>query len=228
MAGNETSIPKIGVLAPTYNRPDLARFMALQMANQTLRPHVLCMHQNGPGESYAWTVRDIRTDIDIRWLHTPRRIAQEEWYAVPLERLIAEDCTHFFWCDHDDIYDATHMARGMAALNAGPFDFCINGRAGLLLLTPLYHFDPAIRFTHHDPGGMSSSMCFNRAFAVNLLKDLRANHGALAYADQVLNRVTKPKFRCAVTDAAPSTTYVCHPDTVSSSHWLLQSSIFAL
>jgi len=211
---------KIGIIAPTYNRPDFARFLALQMAAQSRRPDVVCFHQNGTDETYAWAVDDLRGALNIEWIHTPEKLKQEEWYAVPLERLIAAECTQFFWCDHDDIYDTAHVAEGAALLDGDEFDFAVNGRAGFLMLKPEFRYWPDIRFTAHDPGGMSASMCFNRAFAVELLKDLRANAGALAHADQVLTRVTKPKFRCTITDRKPTTAYVCHPTTVSSSHWL--------
>lgn len=218
----QTLPPKIGVIAPTLNRPDFARLLVLQMANQTLPPHVVCVHQNGTPQSYQWTITDIRRPFDVHWIHTPIQIAQEEWYAIPLARLIDQGCTMFFWCDHDDIYTSNHIAAGVELLKTGQFDFSINRRAGLLLLKQPYEFHSDTNFTPHDPGGMSSSMSFNRAFAIELLSDLRANNDALQYADQVLNRVTKPKFRCHVSEAMPTTSYVCHPETVSSRHWLTE------
>ena len=52
----QTLPPKIGVIAPTFNRPDFTRLLVLQMANQTLPPHVVCVHQNGTPQSYQWTI----------------------------------------------------------------------------------------------------------------------------------------------------------------------------
>ena len=227
---------EIGVIAPTYNRPDLARFLALQLENQVMHPHLVAFHQNGTADSYEWAVRDIDRHYDYAWLHTPGEIPQEEWYAKPLEYLIGKGCTHFFWCDHDDIYSRHHIARGMALLEK--HDHVVNQRSGVLLLKAPYHYSPDQAFAVHDPGGMSSSMCFTLQFAKELLQDLRANArkprrvdlnkwqlndtDRLYYADQVVSRVTMPKFTCLLNKDAPTTTYVCHLGTESSSDWVRQ------
>jgi hypothetical protein len=228
---------KIGIITPTYNRPDFARLLALQMQNQRVHPHILCFHQNGTNESYEWAITDINCKFAIKWIHTPEKIPQEEWYATPLEYLINERCTHFFWCDHDDFYGDFHLSNGITLLLQDEYDFQVNERSNKLLLKPkCYEYIYNTRFTAHDPGGMSSSMCFNRKFAIELLKDLRANKcktrivapneftlnetDKLYYADQVVRRVTMPKFRCLLNQEESTTTYVCHPGSSSSSSWL--------
>jgi hypothetical protein len=216
---------KIGVIAPTYNRPDFARFLSLQMANQTVHPDLLAFHQNGTTERYEWAVADVQRTYAYAWLHSPMKLPQEYWYAIPLDYLIAHECTHFFWTDHDDIYGCRHIETGVMNLDRG-YDHVLNTRSSLLLLKrENYRFESNTRFSAHDPGGMSSSMCFNRAFACALLQDLRANAckrtSRLDYADQVVRRVTMPKFCCLLNHGPATTTYVCHADTVSSSHWLL-------
>jgi len=226
---------KIGVMSPTYNRPDLARFLAMQMENQIVHPHLVAIHQNGTPESYEWAVADVNRHYSYSWLHTPEQVPQEEWYAKPLEHLLDQDCTHFFWCDHDDIYGLHHISRGMELLGQG-YDHVVNQRSGMLLLKAPFSYTPDQVFAAHDPGGMSSSMCFTRKFAEELLKDLRENArkpkvvavdqwqmnetDRLGYADQVVRRMTMPKFNCLLNPGAPTTTYVCHKGTVSSSHWL--------
>lgn len=225
---------KIGVIAPTYNRPDFARLLALQLENQVVHPHLVAFHQNGTPESYEWAVADINRHYTYAWLHTPAQTPQEEWYAKPLEHLLEQGCTHFFWCDHDDIYSLHHISHGMEALKDQ--DHVVNQRSGILLLNKPYSYNPDQQFASHDPGGMSSSMCFTRAFAEELLKDLRENASKpkvvgvdqwqlndtdrLGYADQVVRRVTMPKFKSLLNPGDPTTTYVCHGETVSSSHWL--------
>ena len=213
---------KIGIISPTYNRPDFIRLLALQLENQNIRPDFVAFYQNGTPDSYEWAIKDIKHHYKYVWLHEKEKINQEEWYATPLEFLIKENCTHFFWCDHDDIYEASHIKKGMEKLN--DYDYSVNKRSNLLLLKNTYEYFPNQNFTAHDPGGMSSSMCFNRAFAEELVKDLRNNakltDGKLCFADQVVKRVTMPKFNCLVNEEDATTTYVCHPKTVSSSHWL--------
>lgn len=217
---------KIGVLTPTYNRPDFARFLALQMENQELRPNILCIHQNGQSDSYEWSVMDVQRNFDLHWIHTPTRIPQDEWYAIPLEYLINQGVTHYFWCDHDDIYHREHIVNGVDILNGGKgqdYDFSVNEFAGLLLLNETYGYEPVTKFNAHAPGGMSSSMCFNRLFAIELLKDIRKNTGENrnGYTDQIVGLITKQKFRCYLNPSKPpTTTYVCHSATVSSRNWL--------
>jgi len=211
---------KIGIIAPTYNRPDFARLLALQMKNQTLCTDLIAFHQNGTVDSYEWAVKDI--DLPYKWIHTPNQINQEEWYAKPIEALLEVDCTHFFWCDHDDIYISQHIEKGMKLLEE--YDHVVNEHSGMLLLKKEYVYQPNKIFTAHDPGGMSSSMCFNRNFAIKLLSDLRNNvelkENRLYYADQVVRRVTMPGFKCLLNKEDATTVYVCHSGTVSSSHWL--------
>lgn len=164
---------KIGVIVPTYNRPDFARFLALQMENQVIHPHLIAFHQNGTSESYEWAVSDINCHYAYAWLHTKGKIPEEEWYAIPLAYLIEQGCTHFFWCDHDDIYERHHIARGIDLLQE--CDHVVNQRAGMLFIQKPYTYIAEKIFSAHDPGGMSSSMCFNRRFAKELLSDLRLN-----------------------------------------------------
>ena len=40
---------KVGVIIPTYKRPDLLRQAVLQWIVQTVKPDVLCINQNGAG-----------------------------------------------------------------------------------------------------------------------------------------------------------------------------------
>jgi len=218
--GAAGQLAKIGVMTPTYNRPDLARFLLLQMANQTRRPDLVCIHQNGTPQSYEWAIADVTREFAVQWIHNAEQMPQHEWYAVPLARLIDEGCSHFFWCDHDDLYDRTHIAAGVATLGEGKFDFSVNRRAGCLLLKTPYQYFAEMEFKAHDPGGMSSSMCFNRDFAIELLKDLRTPRPTAHYSDQVLRRVTMPKFRCHLHDGTATTTYVSHAGTVSSRSWV--------
>lgn len=217
---------KIGVMTPTFNRPDLARLLVLQMENQTQSPDLLCVHQNGTSESYAWAVEDIDTRFPVHWMHNPGKLAQDDWYARPLEFLIEQGCSHFFWCDHDDIYRSNHIESTVGILNGAlgtPYDFVVNAYASVLLLKKVYEYAPLRLFNAHAPGGMSSSMGFTRNFAIELLHDLKANleQRRLHYSDQVLALVTMPKFACFKNvDQKPTTTYVAHSATVSSASWV--------
>jgi len=211
-------------MTPTYNRPDLARFVALQMQNQSVKPDILCIHQNGTSESYEWSVEDVSADFHIKWIHTPDRIEQEQWYGIPLGHLVESGCDYFFWSDHDDIYSRDYIERGLSSLVLGFYDCSVNTRSGVLFLkASQYAYNPDFRFTAHCPGGVSSSLCFNRAFAEQLLIDFDDNLKSSdrnPYADQVVGRVTMKKFRCLLNAETPTTVYVAHARAFTSSHWV--------
>jgi len=207
----------VGVMVPTFNRPDFARACLLQLLAQTRVPDLVCFHQNGNRESYRWCIEDLAAE-GVIWLHSPERLPQQEWYRRPLRRLLSEGCTRFFWADHDDIYRRHHIRKCLDDLKQG-HDFTVARRCGLLLQwTDEYSYHADIPFTSHMPGGMSSSMCFNRGFATALERDLY-EHPEIHYADNVVARITMPKFRCHVSNE-PSTIYVAHEGTNSSRHWL--------
>jgi hypothetical protein len=223
---HENLTVRVGVLTPTHDRPDLVRMLAMQMALQERKPDVLCIHQNGDPESYEWAIADLPLPFEAIWIHTRERLPQDEWYSRPLGVLLANGCTHFFWCDDDDIYRSDHLARSMAMLTdeEDPCDLVVNGYSGLLFKKKAgYEYEPCARFGAHAAGGMASSMAFNRAFAEELFQDLINNLacGELQHADTVLDRQTLPKFRRKLDERqTPTTIYVCHPGADSSSGWL--------
>ena len=208
--------PQIGVILPTFNRPDLARMAVLQMLAQSRVPDLICAHQNGHPDSYAWAVADLDQSCII-WLHSAESLPQHQWYLRPLRLLIERGCTHFFWVDHDDIYLRHHVEQSL--IDLGNADFTVSDACGLLHQNGKdFAYQPEVTFTSHAPGGMSSSMCFNRDFALALADDL-AQDQVHAYSDQVLAWVTAPKFQC-ITTQRRSTVYVSHTGTVSSAHWV--------
>ncbi len=209
---------KIGVFTPTYNRPDLARFVALQMQNQTVKPALMCFHQNGTSDSYEWAIADLRLDFDVKWIHTPDRIPQAQWYMIPLQYCIDQQCDCFFWCDHDDWYLSNHVEQQVNQLKGQCADFVINDKCRCVALAEPYRDVQETLFTAHAPKGMSSSMCFNRPFAAALVDAFKAPGDRFPYADQVVASL-KPRFKC-ITGAVNTTTYVIHANSLTSKGWL--------
>jgi hypothetical protein len=208
---------RVGVIVPTYNRPDLARSAVLQFAAQSRPPDFICVHQNGVSDSYFWAVSDLKVTPRIAWLHTPTKLPQHQWYAIPLKYLIEQGCTHFFWADHDDIYLREHVEKGLEDLRE--FDFSVSPRCGLLFTRASdYRYNPEVNFTSHAPGGMSSTMCFRRNFASELLSDIEADT-TNQYTDNVVAKVTMPKFRCTVSKRLTSI-YHSHDGSITSREWL--------
>ena len=231
--------PRVGVMTPTFGRPDMIRFLVAQMALQQRVPDVLCIHENGMEKSYRWAVedyiRDLGVSMVIDWIQSPRRLLRDEWYLVPLDALLhRHKCDIIFWCDHDDFYRVDHIANGIRLLTSSenPPDFAINSKADLLIVRgdSSYDYYPGVAFSVHAPGGMSSSMCFNFSFGKQLLEDLSVNNQArsgcrphLSHSDQVVKNVTMPKFCCTSFDQHATTIYHCHQGTVSTSHWIAKT-----
>ena len=211
---------KVGVLIPTFNRPDLLRSCVLQLTAQSRPPDVVCIHQNGHPDSYDWAVADLQTGSQLVWLHTPEKIPQHDWYAVPLRCLLDHGCSHFFWADHDDLYLRDHVASGLEDLR--DFDFSVSPRCGLLFTRAAdFRYAHEVDFNPHAPGGMSSTMCFNRAFALELLADITHDRSH-QYTDNVVAHVTMPKFRCHVSSRR-TTIYHAHEGSITSNHWLVKA-----
>jgi len=208
---------KVGVMVPTYQRPDLLRSCVLQLAAQSRAPDVICVHQNGVSDSYRWAIEDLRIPVQVAWLHTPAQLPQHQWYSIPLRYLIEQNCSHFFWADHDDIYRRDHIEKGMEDLKDA--DFSVSRHCGILFTRASeYRYNPDVDFTSHAPGGMSSTMCFNRRFAKSLLADIEADTENF-YTDNVVAKVTMQKFRCKVSGRL-TTVYHSHEGSVTSRDWL--------
>jgi hypothetical protein len=214
----EEKLPvRVGVILPTFNRPDLARSAVLQFAVQSRAPDIICVHQNGVSDSYFWAVEDIRLAPRVAWLHTASALPQSRWYSIPLKYLLEEGCTHFFWADHDDIYQREHVEKGL--LDLKDFDFSVSPKCGILFTRPSdYRYDPEVDFKSHAPGGMSSTMCFTRSFARELLADIEAQP-LDTLTDNIIASVTMPKFRCTISSRATSV-YHSHEGSITSRDWL--------
>lgn len=212
---------KVGVIIPTYQRPDLLRRAVLQWIVQTRKPDLLCIHQNNSEESYEWVIEDLKPLINIYWIHKPTPTPQHQWYSIPLAFLLKEDCDVFFWGDHDDIYFVNHVENSIKNLSG--FDISVNSSCGVLYVSDhKYKYQKPEKFAAHAPGGMSSSIAFNRDFALKLLFDLITDE-KYYYSDNVVAYKTMPISRVNVSDDV-TTIYVCHRGTHSSFSWI--DSIF--
>jgi hypothetical protein len=216
---------KVGVIVPTFNRPDMLRHCVLQLLAQRRRPDLICVHENGLPMSYRWCVEDL--DAPILWLHTPHQVPQHEFYLQPLLRALEAGCTDFFWIDHDDIYLTNHIEVSLAELDQG-YDLRLSPHCGLLVVRPefrqrAYEYLDGVRFDIHAPGGMSSSMAFNRTFAVALAEHLPL-HPEFAWCDQIVAHVLMRLFRCHIS-SVKTTVYVSHVGSASSRHWVDMGSI---
>ena len=195
----------------------MARRALLQWIVQTHKPNLVCIHQNGSTESYEWVIEDLKPLINVHWIHTPETLRQHDWYLKPLEWLLDQGCGAFFWADHDDIFYTNHVAACLRELDF--CDFTVSDQCGVLRVKDLdYRYAKPVKFTSHAPGGMSSSMAFNRNFAESLKEDLREDK-KYHYADNVVAFITKLKHSKYISNRQ-TTAYVSHLGANSSSSWI--------
>lgn len=212
-----TTGSRVGACLPTHGRPDFVRAALLQLAAQSRVPDVVAVFQNGDAHSYEHLVRDVAWPFELQWLYTSEKVKQHEWYRQPLQCLLDAGCDVFLWTDHDDIYHSHHVATCEKEL--ADCDFRVAKYANILYVDRTqYVLRERVRFTSHAPGGMSASMAFNRAFAQALVQDL-AQDTEHYYSDNVVAKVTMPKFKCHASDEL-STTYVSHKGSHTSSSWV--------
>ena len=88
----------------------------------------------------------------------------------------------------------------------------------LFTKTADWRYAHQVAFDSHAPGGMSSTMCFNRRFAQALLQDIEQDT-AHQYTDNVVAHVTMPRFRCKVSDVR-TCIYHAHEGSITSRDWL--------
>lgn len=208
---------KTGVLVPTHGRPDLIRFCLLQMMSQTVRPDFVVIHQNGDEESYESIIEDISWPFEKEWIFSPEKLPQHDWYKIPLKRLLELGCDHYFWVDHDDIYNSNHIEVSLGELENN--DFRVSSYSQQLTVDKRkYELTPKFRFKSHAPNGQSSSMAFNRNFAECLIEDIEKDTQN-KYTDNIVAKITMPKFRCLNSENC-TTKYVCHKGCISSWHWV--------
>jgi hypothetical protein len=208
---------KIGCFIPTSGRPDFIRNTLLQLCAQKTLPDIVCVHQNGNKENYEYIVSDITFPFELKWIHTPEIISQHKWYSVPLRYLIDNDCDYYFWMDHDDIYLSNHIQDSIIELQE--YDFRVSNYSNMLSVDGRkYKFDPRVRFFVHAAKGMSSSMGFNKHFAIRALSDIEKN-SFTHYTDQIIADETMKDFKCLHSDIL-TTTYVVHRGSLTSKEWL--------
>lgn len=208
----------IGAFIPTTNRPDFARFSVLQLAHQSIPPTHVTVYQNGNEESYQSIISDLTLPFIINWIHTNESPKQNFWYAVPLKDLIDKNCDYYFWIDHDDIYHQNHIETSLNDLKN--HDFRVSKFSNMLFVDhKKYKLNLEVPFSSHGPGGMSSSVAFNKNFAKELYGDL-INNVESPFADNVLVLKTMPKFKCFLSEKPSSTTYVSHRGSFTSAGWV--------
>jgi hypothetical protein len=217
---------KVGVMVPLSGRPDFVRLIALQLAAQTRLPDHVLFLQSGGFEDYRWVIDDLNLPFTYDWVYQEEQLALDRRYAICLMKLLDQRCDYFFWCDYDAIYYTDHISKSLEKIHEEKTDLLIDQHCDLLLVDKdKFSYREKVSFAEtHAPGGVNSSMLFNRAFAEQLLKDLLGNSSAeqFYYPDIILAKKTAPHFQVHINKEKVSTCYISHSGSLSAAAWIDQ------
>ena len=221
---------KIGIFTPTCSRPYMIRCAALQFANQTLKPNIVCFHQNGKNnqKNYEHFVKDIQ--LNYHWIHTPSEVSVDERYSIPLKYLIDQDCDYYFYCDDDDVYYNYHVQDTVRIMKDTGCDLIIRNVCDTMKFKyeqeSVWDYSIDEYFTSHADIGVSSSVAFNRQFAEKFYQDclenskkMREGKDYIYHADNIIHNVTARSFKTIVVNNK-SMCYVIHKGSSTSNSWV--------
>lgn len=112
---------KIAVAVPTRNRPEWLRFFLLQMANQTVKPDIVIVYENGQTQSFR---DDLFYDIPIKtdFIFSSQAQVPPD-YAIPaLRRALTHNPDVVFFMDDDNFYFSDHIEKTIAGFENGKYD----------------------------------------------------------------------------------------------------------
>lgn len=223
------NIEKVGVFVATNCRPVMARLSALQFEAQTKKPDMVCIHQNGENSkvSYKSFIEDLKLSYKLDWIHTPRTLHQDEWFSIPLRHLLMYGCDYMFWGEDDDVYYSNHIESSIELMKKHDADMIIRNKCDCVkIYDNKYDIGKDRHFVAHADIGVTCSIGFSARFAEEFLKDCEQNiknklEGKpwQQFTDQVINRITSPKFKRYV-HSETSTCYVIHKGSFTSAGWL--------
>ena len=124
---------KIAVTVATCNRPQWLRLFLLQMANQTVKPDVVVVHENGQSQSMVGMFKDIPVTTDF--IFTNKKLETPDFYIPAMRRALEEhDPDVVFYLNDDNIYFSDHIEKTVAGLRDGRFDVSYLSHGNVLVL----------------------------------------------------------------------------------------------
>jgi hypothetical protein len=229
-AKNDRLSNRLGVYVASYNNPVFLRHCLLQFLYQSRLPDVLVIHENASEKSYKWAVDDIipglmRAGVHVLYIHTPHSMPMPTFFIPPLQALLDLGCDLFIKADVDDIFYEQHLAIQEAMifnpqLQQPEHDFAMNANSELLVLMNKggYKHSASVDFGTWNPtGAHPNNIIFNRSIAKEFVREMAIPRG---YNDDViLATYVLPKFKGVKVHRAPTSCYVAHNKTASTSHW---------
>lgn len=123
---------KISVAMATRNRPEWVRMFLLQMANQTVRPDIVVIHENGQSGSMKEICKDIPIETDF--IFSPETMRTPDFAIPALRRAIEHNPDVVFMMNDDNLYFSTHIEKSIEGLENGKYDVAYHSFANLLAI----------------------------------------------------------------------------------------------
>ena len=216
----------LGVYVASYNQPVFLRHCLLQIAAQTRLPDVLAIYENATKTSSYWAIHDVVENLTdngviIDYRHSSERHIMPTFFCLPLQILIDRGCDLFQKLDVDDIYYKWHLGYLESLADTHPsFDAMVNRNSGLLVIPNSgdYKAKDSIEWGMYNPiGGHPNNLIFRKNVAEVFVKAMAEHTG---YNDDVVfDRYVRPHFRYGILSDIPTSCYVAHNKTVSTSNW---------
>lgn len=153
---------KIAVAIATRNRPQWLRMFLLQMANQTIKPDVIVIYENGQSRSMK---DEFFKDIPIKtdFLFSSVKHVPPD-YAIPaLKRALEHKPDVVFLMNDDNIYFADHIEKTLSGLQNGKYDVSYHSHGNFLAC----HGDVLEYFKNIDWAKHFSNMGVDDGFAMS-------------------------------------------------------------
>lgn len=120
---------KIAVVVSSKNRPHWLRLFLLQMANQTVRPDIVVVYENGQARSMKEIFSDIPIKVDF--LFSSNNLASPDFAIPPLRKTLEHNPDVIFQMSDDNVYFATHIEKVLEGFKGG-FDVSYLSHGNLL------------------------------------------------------------------------------------------------
>ena len=205
---------KIAVAVPTRNRPEWLRFFLLQMANQTVKPDIVIVYENGQTQSFR---DDLFYDIPIKtdFIFSSQAQVPPD-YAIPaLRRALTHNPDVVFFMDDDNFYFFDHIEKTIAGFENGRYDVSYLSHGSCLAVKgEVVEYFKSLDWKHHF-----ANMGVDDGFAMSA----RAAHQYIDYLEYASYVCKRPGWHPSygVSTSVPATdhpsdgvrfAYLLHPD----------------
>lgn len=116
-AKNDEKSPKVSIMIPTYNRPELFEKTLQSALNQEYDDYEVIVCDNSTDERTAAVIEKYNTDLHLRYYRNREAKTKEDNF-IPFENLARGE--YLQWCMDDDLLDADKLYKMAGILDNNP------------------------------------------------------------------------------------------------------------